>query len=88
MPNPICCDTLSSHEQRVQDQIEGKEDKFRATHQRVFTILESFDGKKPRIDVERVARYFTQSMRQTEGQALVLAGQGAQTYRREHHRLR
>ena len=71
MLNPICGETYSSHEQRVQDQIEGKEDKFRATHQRVFTILESFDGEKPRIDVER-ARYFTQSMRQTEGQALVL----------------
>jgi formate C-acetyltransferase len=71
MPNLLCSETYSSHERRVRDRIEGKEDKFRATHQRVFTILGSFDGKKPRIDVER-ARYFTQSMRQTEGQALVL----------------
>ena len=71
MLNPICCEAYSSHEQRLQDKIEGKEDKFRATHKRVFTILESFDGVKPRIDVER-AKYFTESMKQTEGQALVL----------------
>jgi len=71
MLNPICCEAFSSHEQRLQDKIEGKEDKFRATHKRVFTILESFDGVKPRIDVER-AKYFTESMKETEGQALVL----------------
>ncbi|WP_243310042.1 (2S)-3-sulfopropanediol dehydratase [Fundidesulfovibrio agrisoli] len=71
MLQPVCCEAYSSHEQRLQDRMEGKEDKFRATHPRVFTILESFDGLKPRIDVER-ARYFTDSMRQTEGQALVL----------------
>jgi formate C-acetyltransferase len=71
MLNPVCCEAYSSHEQRLQDKIEGKEDRFRATHKRVYTILESFDGVKPRIDVER-ARYFTQSMRETEGQPLVL----------------
>ena len=71
MLNPVCCEAYSSHEQRLQDRIEGKEDRFRESHKRVYTILESFDGLKPRIDVER-ARYFTQSMRETEGQALVL----------------
>ena len=68
---PECCEAYSSHEQRLQDKFEGKEDKYRASHTRVFTILESFDGVKPSIDVER-AKYFTQSMAQTEGQALVL----------------
>jgi pyruvate formate-lyase/glycerol dehydratase family glycyl radical enzyme len=66
-----CCEVYSSHEERLQDKIEGKEDKYRASHERVFAILESFDGVKPSIDVER-AKYFTESMKQTEGQALVL----------------
>ncbi len=66
-----CCETMSPHEQRLQDKIAGKEDRFRQTHQRVFTILEGFEQLKPRIDVER-ARYFTESMRATVGQPLVL----------------
>lgn len=64
-----CC--LSPHEQRLQDRIEGKEDRFRQTHPRVFTILDAFEGQRPKIDVER-ALYFTQSMQATEGQPLVL----------------
>lgn len=64
-----CC--RSPHEQRLLDQIEGKEDAFRESHKRVFKLLERFDGKKPAIDVER-ALYFTQSMEKTEGEALVL----------------
>ncbi len=68
MQNVTCC---SPHEQRLQDKIEGKEDRFRATHPRVFKILETFDGKKPIIDVER-ARLFTTSMKQTEGKHLTL----------------
>jgi formate C-acetyltransferase len=66
-----CCETYTPQEQRLYDKIEGKEDRFRKTHQRVFTILESFEGLRPRIDVER-ARFFTESMRQTEGQPLIL----------------
>ena len=65
------CDCISPQEQRLIDQIEGKEDQFRATHSRVFKLVERFDGQKPRIDIER-ALYFTQSMRETEGQPLVL----------------
>lgn len=64
-----CC--RSPHEQRLLDQIEGKEDAFRESHKRVFKLLERFDGQKPAIDVER-ALYFTQSMEKTEGEALVL----------------
>ncbi len=65
------CECMSPQEQRLYDQMEGKEDKFRKTHSRVFKMLERFDGQKPRIDIER-ALYFTQSMQQTEGEPLVL----------------
>ncbi|MEE0815135.1 MAG: pyruvate formate lyase family protein, partial [Desulfovibrio fairfieldensis] len=65
------CECRSPQEQRLYDRIEGKEDKFRKTHARVFKLLERFDGQKPRIDIER-ALYFTQSMKETEGQPLVL----------------
>ncbi len=67
----IACECMSPQEERLYDKIAGKEDRFRATHQRVFTMLERFEGQKPRIDIER-ALYFTQSMQQTEGQPLVL----------------
>jgi len=62
---------MSTQEQRLYNQMDGKEDKFRQTHKRVFKLLERFDGQKPRIDIER-ALYFTQSMEKTEGQPLVL----------------
>ena len=64
-----CC--VSPHEQRLLDKIEGKEDIYRASHSRVFKILDTFDGKRPIIDVER-AQYFTESMKQTEGEMLCL----------------
>ena len=66
-----CCRTLSPHEQRLVDQIAGKEDKFKKNRERVFKILQGFDGKEPIIDIER-ARYFTASMQETEGELLVL----------------
>lgn len=50
----------SPHEQRLEDNIAGKEDIYRESHKRVFKLLERFDGQKPAIDVER-ALYFTQS---------------------------
>jgi len=65
------CECMSPQEQRLYNQMDGKEDKFRQTHKRVFKLLERFDGQKPRIDIER-ALYFTQSMEKTEGQPLVL----------------
>ncbi len=64
-----CC--LSPHEQRLLDKIEGKEDRFRASHKRVFSILERFDNTRPIIDIER-ALYFTESMKETEGEMLCL----------------
>ena len=66
-----CCEALSPHEQRLQDRMDGKVDRFRESHSRVFTILENFEGLRPRIDVER-ALYFTKSMERTEGEPLVL----------------
>lgn len=71
MMSMTTCECRSPQEQRLYDRIEGKEDKFRKTHARVFKLLERFDGQKPRIDIER-ALYFTQSMKETEGQPLVL----------------
>ena len=73
MNTPVCCDVLSPHEQRIQNKIEGKEDKYRNTpaHARVFKIIDSFETLRPIIDIER-ALYFTESMKQTEGQALIL----------------
>jgi len=71
MLNIECCGTMSPQEQRLQNNIEGKENPYRATHRRAFTILDSFEGMRPRIDIER-AKYFTESMRATEGQPLVL----------------
>ncbi|MDY0202725.1 MAG: glycyl radical protein [Desulfovibrio desulfuricans] len=65
------CECRSPQEQRLYDKIEGREDRFRKTHPRVFRLLERFEGQKPRIDIER-ALYFTQSMQETEGQPLVL----------------
>ncbi|MFI3272427.1 MAG: glycyl radical protein [Pseudomonadota bacterium] len=68
----LACDCLMSpQEQRLHDKIEGKVDRFRATHERVFRMLERFEGEKPQIDIER-ALFFTESMKVTEGQPLVL----------------
>ena len=64
-----CC--LSPHEQMLQDKIDGKPNAHRESHARVFKILDSIEGLKPVIDIER-AKYFTESMRSTEGEALVL----------------
>ncbi len=63
-----CC--LSPHEQRIKEEQLGKED-FKKGRERVFKILESFQGQRPKVDVER-ALYFTQSFKETEGQPLIL----------------
>lgn len=65
-----CCTVLSPHEQRIQEEMLGKED-FKQGRERVYEILTSFHTDRPKIDVER-AKYFTESMKQTEGQPLVL----------------
>ena len=66
-----CCEVLSPQERRIQDDLIGKENAYLKSRQRVHTILNSFQGLRPQIDIER-AKYFTESMKQTEGQALIL----------------
>ena len=59
---------LSAQERRI---FGLDEDHFARDHQRVARIVSSFDGQEPVLDVER-ALYFTRSMKETEGQPLVL----------------
>ncbi len=66
-----CC--LSPQEQMLLDQMEGRESGYRKldAHKRAFKILDRIQGLTPVVDVER-GKYFTESMRQTEGQPLIL----------------
>jgi formate C-acetyltransferase len=66
-----CCDVLSPQEQRIQDELAGKPGGQVKGRERVMTILKSFQNLRPRIDIER-AKFFTESMRQTEGLPLIL----------------
>ncbi|ABO51254.1 Formate C-acetyltransferase [Desulforamulus reducens MI-1] len=65
-----CCTVYSPHEQRIQEEMLGKND-FKKGRERIYKILESFNTQRPIIDVER-AKYFTESMKETEGEPLVL----------------
>jgi len=64
-----CCTVLSPHEQRLQEEMIGKCNDF--GRPRAFSILREIITKKPKIDVER-AKFFTESMKLTEGQPLML----------------
>lgn len=64
MYNLDCC--LSPQEERIE-----KKSMDRSGRERVYGILDSFHMTTPYIDIER-ARYFTESMKLTEGQPLVL----------------
>ncbi|MBC2723723.1 glycyl radical protein [Desulfosporosinus sp.] len=76
-----CCNVLSPHEQRIQEEQLGKKN-FEG-RERVFQILTSFQDLRPKIDVER-AKYFTQSFIETEGQPLVLRWAKALKYTAEN----
>ena len=65
-----CCEALSPQEQRIYEEMQGRKS-IRGGRDRAYAISETFKGKKPVIDIER-ARYFTESIKQTEGQPLVL----------------
>lgn len=65
-----CCEVLTPQEQRLYEEMQGKIN-IPGGRERAYEISAAFKGKKPSIDIER-AKYFTASMRQTEGQALVL----------------
>lgn len=58
---------LSPQEARI----EREHEQPVAAKSRTYRILESFQQEKPQIDIER-ARYFTESMRETEGELLIL----------------
>ena len=72
---------LSPQEQRIQREIQGDYEK--QGRKRVYDIVESFQGLRPRIDVER-AKYFTESFRLTEGEALILRWSKALKHIAEH----
>ncbi len=66
---PSCCGEsvfLTAHEKRILHD----DDAFRKLRPRIASILDTFAGKMPMLDVER-ALYFTRSMRETEGRPLV-----------------
>lgn len=65
MSNCTCC--LSPQEERVA----GTQQVDRQGRERVYKILERNQFSIPVVDIER-ARYFTESMRETEGQLLTL----------------
>ena len=69
MMNCCCCE--SQQEAWIREAAEGKPNRFRKDTPRVIDMLESFDCTPPYVDIER-ARYFTESMKQTEGQHLTL----------------
>lgn len=62
---------LSEQEQLLQDISDNKGNPLAEKHPRMFKLIEVFEGKRPFIDVER-AVLFTESMRETEGELLVL----------------
>ncbi len=66
-----CC--LSPQEQLIKNTIAGKENEFRKlkAHARPFKILDRIETVTPKVDVER-GKYFTEAMRETQGQPLVL----------------
>jgi pyruvate formate-lyase/glycerol dehydratase family glycyl radical enzyme len=63
------CAVLSPHEQRIKEEQEGVTKNF--GRERVHEILNSYKAERPKIDVER-AKYFTESFKDTEGEALIL----------------
>ena len=69
MNTPSCCTVLSPQEQRLQEELVGKESFHGRT--RAYDILKSIQTVRPYIDVER-AKYFTESFKETEGQLLIL----------------
>lgn len=61
-----CGTCMSPQEERI-----AKKTANRTNRERVYSILDTFSLQIPHIDIER-ARYFTESMKQTEGELLTL----------------
>lgn len=67
-----CCEYVMSEQERIiRDEREGRGNPHALRRPRLYRLVEAFADKKPFIDVQR-ARLFTQSMRETEGEPLVL----------------
>ena len=64
-----CC-VYTPQEEHLKRLQEGNQD-IRKGRERIYLIIDRYNGTKPAIDVER-GLYFTQSMKQTEGEMLVL----------------
>lgn len=80
---PCFCETIySPQEQRIMDKNSGNLE-FRKGRERIYKIIDRYQGIKPKIDIER-ARYFTQSMEQTEGKLLMLRWAMAMKHVAEH----
>ena len=65
-----CCHVLSPHEQKLADDSAGRKG-YRVGRERIYNILDGVSGVIPKIDVQR-GKYFTESMRETEGEMLCL----------------
>lgn len=65
-----CCRVLSPHEEKIAAEIAGNM-AFKEGRERIYRILDANQYLKPIIDAER-GKYFTDSMRQTKGQLLIL----------------
>lgn len=65
-----CCNVYTPQEEYLQKLAAGNCD-IRKGRERIYRIIDSYNGTKPAIDVER-GLYFTESMKQTEGEMLVL----------------
>lgn len=77
-----CCRVYSPQEQAIIDAKAGQTAN-RTGRERAYRILDRFAGTKPKIDVER-GRYFTESMKETEGQLLTLRWAKAMKHIAEH----
>ena len=65
-----CCHVMSPHEQKLADDRAGRKG-YREGRERIYSILDGVSGVTPKIDVER-GKYFTESMKETEGEMLCL----------------
>lgn len=64
------CKVYTPLEEKIMQEQVGRDD-FKKGRERVYKILESFNTSRPEFDIER-GKYFTDSMRETEGEKMVL----------------
>lgn len=64
------CRVYTPLEEKIMQEQLGKDD-FKKGRERIYKILESFNTGRPEFDIER-GKLFTESMKETEGEKLVL----------------